>query len=214
MERNVSSLLVCLFLALAGCGSGKVNPEGPAIVDDEKQYEENLIKARDLSQKHLVAFLQGQELDEEAMRDLREARRHFDGLVSFVPTMYAPHIGSGRISYVLGDYPTAKQSLEQGLALLPEAKDSQVLFIMAGANDDLANVSLLSGDLDAAEKYAKVALATSPADPNFLSTGASIAIQRKDFALAKRYLAAATKSDPNNLRVKRLQKLLDASKKD
>lgn len=213
MRRWLSGLLLAAAL-LGGCGRGPEDPNAPPVIDNETQYQTALTKARDLSHEHLVAYAKGETLEPEDEAELREARRQFDGLVSYMPTSFAPHIGSGKISLVLGDLDRAKKSLTQALELMPESESPEIRVVLAGARDDLANAFFLSGDMAKAEEYARQALEVDPENPNFLSTNAAILIQRGDLAKARRLLDQATESDPDNLRVRRLKKLLEAAGKE
>lgn len=204
----VTLLALGFALILAGCGS-KAPADGAPIVDNEIDYDATLAKARDLSAAHMVAFAQGQDLDEDALKDLAEARRQFEGLISYSPTQFAPHIGAGRIGYVLGDYESARRSLEQGLALIPAEHAPQVEALIADVHNDLANIYFLEGDYAKAEILVRRALRTSPSHPNYLATLASIALQAGDPEGAKRLVASGLETDPENVRLKRLKLMID-----
>ncbi|HRI44537.1 MAG TPA: tetratricopeptide repeat protein [Fimbriimonadaceae bacterium] len=210
---SVSVFVGLLALLLAfGCGSS-APADGSPVVDNDVDYEATLAKARDLSAAHMVAFAQGQDLSEDALRDLAEARRQFEGLISYAPTQFAPHIGAGRIGYALGDYESAKRSLEQGLALIPTDHAPQVDALIADVNNDLANIYFLQGDYAKAEVLVRRALKTSPEHPNYLATLASIALQAGDPEGAGRLVASGLKTDPENIRLKRLKLMIDKTPK-
>lgn len=210
MRWRPANFVVVLVLALVALGCGPSAPaDGTPVVDDDRGYEVTLAKARDLSAAHMVAFAQGQDLSDDALRDLAEARRQFEGLISYAPTQFAPHIGAGRIGYALGDYESAKRSLEQGLALIPADHAPQVDALVADVNNDLANIYFLQGDYAKAEILVRRALKTSPEHPNYLATLASIALQAGDPEGAGRLVASGLKTDPENIRLKRLKLMID-----
>lgn len=207
-----AALALLLALALAGCGSAPKDSSVP-IVDTDRDYQATLAKARDLSAAHMVAFAQGQDLSEDALKDLAEARRQFEGLISYAPTQFAPHIGAGRIGYALGDYESAKRSLEQGLALIPKDHGPEVDALIADVDNDLANIYFLQGDYAKAEILVRRALKTRPEHPNYLATLASIALQAGDPEGAGRLVASGLKTDPENIRLKRLKLMIDKTSK-
>lgn len=207
-----ATVALLLALVLAGCGSTPKDSSVP-IVDTDRDYQATLAKARDLSAAHMVAFAQGQDLSEKALEDLAEARRQFEGLISYAPTQFAPHIGAGRIGYALGDYESAKRSLEQGLALIPKEHGPEVDALIADVDNDLANIYFLQGDYAKAEILVRRALKTSPEHPNYLATLASIALQAGDPEGAGRLVASGLKTDPENVRLKRLKLMIDKTSK-
>jgi tetratricopeptide (TPR) repeat protein len=207
-----ATVALLLALVLAGCGSTPKDSSVP-IVDTDRDYQATLAKARDLSAAHMVAFAQGQDLSEKALEDLAEARRQFEGLISYAPTQFAPHIGAGRIGYALGDYESAKRSLEQGLALIPKEHGPEVDALIADVDNDLANIYFLQGDYAKAEILIRRALKTSPEHPNYLATLASIALQAGDPEGAGRLVASGLKTDPENVRLKRLKLMIDKTSK-
>ena len=207
-----ATVALLLALVLAGWGSTPKDSSVP-IVDTDRDYQATLAKARDLSAAHMVAFAQGQDLSEKALEDLAEARRQFEGLISYAPTQFAPHIGAGRIGYALGDYESAKRSLEQGLALIPKEHGPEVDALIADVDNDLANIYFLQGDYAKAEILIRRALKTSPEHPNYLATLASIALQAGDPEGAGRLVASGLKTDPENVRLKRLKLMIDKTSK-
>lgn len=201
--------LLCLCVCLAGCGP-KSDPGGVPTISDETEYQAALQKARTLSFPYLKAFAAGDNLDPRATEDLTEARKQFDALVGYQPTSFAAHVGSGKISYVLGDLERAKTSLSQALALFPKNQDVDVRVTYAGVNDDLANVYFLMADFDKAQKHSDIALSIQPDNPNFLATKASLLLQNKKVADARAAVIEGLNVDPDNLRLQRLKRLIDA----
>lgn len=206
MKRAFSLAWLCLLTL--GCNAGGSTPDDIPVIRDEKDYRAALTKARDLSLGHLTDFARGANLDDAAKADLAEARKQFDALVAYVPTSFAPHVGTGKISYVLGDYELAKEHLTQALTLFPREQSPEVNVTFAGVNDDLANIYFLEGDMATARRYSDIALAIDSANPNYLYTRASILLNEKKKDEARKCVDEGLKVDKSNLRLQRLKKLI------
>lgn len=202
---------VIVLLPVVGCKPGNSDPNAAPVITDETQYQATLDKARQLSMPYIRAFSTGDNLDSKATADLTEARKQFDALIAYQPTNFAPHVGSGKISYILGDLDRAKASLTQALALFPDKQSVDVRVTFAGVNDDLANVMFLTGDVESARKLSAQALDIQPDNPNFLATKASLLMNDKKIPEARKAVVDGLNIDPDNLRLQRLKRLIDSS---
>lgn len=208
-RTNFSILLLASLALLSGGCSRKADPTATPVFVNEEDYNGALTKAEELSAKILQNYELGGTLQPGDVDKLRESRRLIRGAVAYMPQEFAPHVLDGRICLALGDYPSAKIALEQGLFYFPSPivnPDAKRLY--AETCHFLGETCLFMKDQAGAEKAAEAGLKQLPGNPELLTMKASAQIQQKKYKEAQASIALALKSDPVNERALALQKLL------
>jgi len=194
---------------MMGCGPS--SSEVP-VIKSNQEYSEILSDARELSEKHIVAFREGIEPDDKAVKDLRRARQLFQSLLEYSPTIPAPVFGAAEVDYVLGDHDSAIRNYRQSINLEPLNADPDEKSLVAEAYAQISRIYLLRNAYEQAEIEAAAAVEIRPKDPHYLVDLASAKFQRGEVSGAAKLCLEAVRIDPENSRAVLLLKLIQESK--
>lgn len=206
-------LIAVAGLSIIGCGPAS-NPNDRPIITNFADYEQTLQKAEGLSLQHLKDLDAGQPLTDPDKRDLQEAALLFDSLADYQPTNIAPFTGAGKIYQALGNDDAAIKRFREGLSTVPPKPITAVLDT-AIETHYLLSVSLFNKhqykeSLDEVNR----AIQMFPTSPIYYAQRAAIFIQLGNNKGAYSDLSAALQIDGENVKARRLMKLLLMSATD
>lgn len=207
------SILVSLGICLCGAGCSRSSEGDVPILQSPQDYATSLDEAQKLSQRHLQAFHNGEDLDEKARADLRSARSLFQGLMEYNSNSVGPVFGAAEIDFALGDLDTAERNYRQAINLLHVDAPAAEVATVAEAHNQLANLLVLKGSFKEADEHAKAAMQMSPKNADYAVTRASAKTQLHEEGEATKLCALALSLDPSNKRALSLLKLLQESAK-
>lgn len=210
--RRAGNLVIAMGLALALFGCGNTGPGAKAVapVVSPEEYRQTLSKVQSQSQSLILAYDEGEALDDDGKRRLAEADERTERLAQFDPTNPALFLLRGKFSLALGDSPQAIERFTQALALLPDNQTKPEERVLAGeAYGGLARAAENQRNWEEAEVRAAEAIQRQPKDPRWLTIRASALVQLKRIPEAREALDAALKQDPNYPRAVQLKRLMD-----
>ncbi|MBS1721676.1 MAG: tetratricopeptide repeat protein [Armatimonadetes bacterium] len=201
------STVLLLAIACLGCQNGT---GGPQVYRDTDEYLAALKHVQELTREPFNAVHDGQPISERETKDLKEALTTIDGLIAYKPDNYGPYVLKGLTLRALDRDGDAIRSFQQALLLVPKELKEDDKAAIARIHAEMASTYFdqQPPDLVQAEKEADTALSIMPDDPTIKVDVASIKIEAKKPAEAKKLLEEALKADPSDKRAKDLLKLI------
>ncbi len=214
MSLPIKTVCIGLFAALALCGCGSSNSGDVPVLRSGTEYQQTLVEAQKLSQAHIEAFRNGEELDERAKSELKRARVLFQALLEYNSQNVAPVFGAAEIDNALGDLDSAARNYRQTINLMPANPSNSVIALVAEAHNQLANILILQNKYRDADVEASAAIQLVPNHAPYLATLASAKVQEGEKADAFRLCTKALSIDSTNSRASDILKLLQAAEED
>lgn len=203
-------LVLGALVAFVGC-SGPSG--GPPVFRDDREYNAALAEVEALTKGPFQAQYEGFPVSLEEKADVRKALSLIEGLIAFSPTNYGPHALKAMAHRTLDQDDEAVAAYRQALALAPTTGSAEHRIVKGRLHNELAGLLFEQGKYDLADVEVQNGLALTPDDPVLLVTAASIKVEERDLAGAKKLLDRALKADPANSRAKDLKRLLDLASK-
>gem|GEM_PF-3822776 len=205
-------LVVIGLVGPLGCSAPRSEGGAVPVVANPRDYQETLEEVQTQSQSLILAYDEGEALDEDGKRRLAEAEARVQRLVEFDPTNPALSLLLGKFSLALGDSPQAAERFTQALALLPNPIRSDTERALAGeAFGGLARSAENQRDWTVAVLRATEAITLQPKDPRWRTIRASAHLQLKQVKEARADLKAALVADPAYPRALQLQRLMQVA---
>lgn len=211
MLSRISTVFGIAFGLLFALGCGTSTSDGVPAIRSQGEYQQTLADAQKLSQTHIEAFRNGEELDPRAIAELKQARKLFQAMLEFNSNNVAPVFGAGEIDNALGDYESAARNYRQAINLMPDNPSDLVISIVAEAHNQLANILITQTKYHEADVEASAAVQLNPTHAPFLVTLAASKVQEGETADAKRLCMEALKIDSSNAHALGILRMLQLS---
>ena len=195
--------LVCLTIAV-GCG----RDPGIPVIGSGSEYTDNLSKAEELSKAALEKYENGEELNDNDKKKLKEAMVLFKALVAFRPEGFGPYFGLAKIHQALGEPQPALFYMKRFIDYAPPRPIPEVVRLLAEAHYTCGRIYEDMGEFEEANKHAWTAVKYFRKNPNYLSFLASAKLRVKKNEEAHELVDEALKLDPNNGRAKELHRMM------
>jgi len=188
-------------------------PEGLPIISDMASYNQAIQQAVALTQKHFIAYDQGDTLTDADKADVRKGAALFDTANKLEPDKAGFYLDAGRSYLILGELEDAEQRLMQCLsnAQLPSSD-----FKAEGVADAyflLSQVRALQQDFKESLKFVTEADKKRPHVATYLTAKASAEVQLRMMPEAKKDLASALSIDPAYKRALALKRMIELASK-
>ncbi len=202
---------VLAALALWGCGKPGRLYTGP--IASPTQMRDVQAKARELSLRPLQKHQAGVELTEADLRSLRSALELISPLADSTGSEFGPSALAGMISVALGDDVAAKTYLQRALAKAPDTDSPEVTQTLGELHAELADVELRAGNLEVAERQARMANEAFPNNADYLALQASIAYELEKRDEARELVDRALSLVPDHRRANALRLFMGSGAK-
>lgn len=189
-----------------------ITPEGTVVVETQDAFIEGLNVAEKLSRVAFQKDVAGEPILKEDQENLRKAAVQLDALGRFRPHNISTFLGAGKAYRIVGDDELAKARFRQAIdnEMFDQTENGKLS--VAEASYELSQLLVLSNELDKAKVAADKAISIVPVSAIYVTARASVLVQMKRNADARKDLELALKIDPNLKAAKRLLKLIDDAK--
>lgn len=179
-------LTLPLVLVLTGC----FGVDKQAI----HTYNEYLVaryKVEDQTLDVLRRYTFGEALTGEDLAKLENAMPLVDAMIQYDPTSLERYSLKGKALRALGRTDEALEAMRTGINLCTIKQDDLAKLVKADVYSEIASIHFQRKEYEEADRVMGFALATSQADPRFLTEAARVKVQLGDMVTAKQYCEQA-----------------------
>lgn len=188
-------------------------PEGLPVISDMSSYNQAIQQAVALTQKHFIAYDEGDTLTDADKADVRKGALLFDTANKLEPDRAGFYLDAGRAYLILGEVEEAEQRLMQCLSNAQLPNSDLKAEGVADAYFLLSQVRAMQLDFKGSLQFVTAADKKRPRVATYLTAKASAELQLKMMAEAKKDLGLALSIDPTYKRALALKRMIELASK-